>query len=149
MPMLSDRRMARLNDAVVSGRIVPYLATWIVVVTVLGGLAVWILAPHGFGGLGDALWWSAQTVTTVGYGDVIPATAGGRVIAVVVMALGVSAVSFLTAAVTSAFVTWHQRQLAAQADAAGTDRMTPHERRVRESLERIEHRLESLERRLS
>jgi voltage-gated potassium channel len=146
MPMLSDRRLAKLNDAVVSGRIVPYIATWIVGVAVIGGVAVWILAPRGFGGLGDALWWSAQTVTTVGYGDVVPTTAGGRVIAVVVMALGVSAVSFLTAAVTSVFVTWHQSQLAERGD---LHPLTPHERNVHESLERIEKRLDSLERRLS
>ena len=31
-----------------------------------------------FGGLPDALWWAIVTLTTVGYGDVVPATVGGR-----------------------------------------------------------------------
>ncbi len=143
--LIATRRMAKLNNAVVSGRIVPYLAVSILIVTALGGLAAWILAPHGFGGLGDTMWWSAQTVTTVGYGDVVPTTTGGRIIGVLIMAFGVSAVSFLTAAVTSAFLAWHQAQLAAADDTS----LSPHEQHTHDSLERIERRLEELERRLS
>lgn len=36
----------------------------------------------------DALWWSIVTVTTVGYGDISPATSIGRVMAVVLMIFG-------------------------------------------------------------
>ena len=51
---------------------------------------------------GDAIWWSLVTVTTVGYGDLVPSTPGGRAIAVGVMTVGVAMVSVLTSYITSA-----------------------------------------------
>lgn len=144
MSSRTERQIERMNRAVVSGRIIPFLALSIVVVTVVSGVLVWVLSPRGFEDLDDSLWWAAQTVTTVGYGDVVPASGGGRVIGFLVMAFGVSAVSFLTAAVTSAFLAWHQDRLAQER----TGTASPHEQRTHEALERIELRLESLERRL-
>ncbi len=45
----------------------------------------------------DALWWSASTITTVGYGDIYPVTAVGRIIGVFTMVVGVSAFAIVTA----------------------------------------------------
>jgi voltage-gated potassium channel len=45
----------------------------------------------------DALWWSATTITTVGYGDIYPVTATGKVIAVFTMVVGVSTLAVVTA----------------------------------------------------
>jgi voltage-gated potassium channel len=45
----------------------------------------------------DALWWSASTITTVGYGDIYPVTAIGKVIAVFTMVVGVSTLAVVTA----------------------------------------------------
>jgi len=50
----------------------------------------------------DALWWAIVTITTVGYGDVSPITAEGRLAAGVLMVLGIVLFSTLTAAITSA-----------------------------------------------
>ncbi len=50
----------------------------------------------------DALWWAVVTITTVGYGDVSPVTAEGRLAAGVLMVLGIVLFSFLTATLTSA-----------------------------------------------
>ena len=61
-----------------------------------------LLDRRDFTDTGEALWWSLQTVTTVGYGDVVPVTTHGRIIAGVVMLLGIAASSVLTAFVTSA-----------------------------------------------
>ena len=47
----------------------------------------------------DALWWSAATISTVGYGDIYPITAAGRVIAIFTMLIGVSSFAVVTAKV--------------------------------------------------
>ena len=45
----------------------------------------------------DSLWWSASTITTVGYGDIYPITVAGRIIAVFTMLIGVSTLAVVTA----------------------------------------------------
>jgi voltage-gated potassium channel len=45
----------------------------------------------------DALWWSASTITTVGYGDIYPVTAIGRLVALFTMLIGVSTLAIVTA----------------------------------------------------
>ncbi len=53
---------------------------------------------------GDAAWWAITTVTTVGYGDIYPVTAVGRILSAIVMLLGISFVGILTASIASWFV---------------------------------------------
>jgi voltage-gated potassium channel len=55
----------------------------------------------------DALWWAIVTVTTVGYGDRYPITEGGRVVAVVLMLVGIGLIGVLTATVASVFIKEH------------------------------------------
>ena len=142
MNILSDRRLAMIDRAVTSGRILPYLALSTILITFVAGVAAWVLSPQGFGSLGDTLWWAAQTVTTVGYGDVVPMSSWGRVIGVVVMVFGVTAVSLITALVTSAVVAFEQRRRSAQEEAE-------HHHPLHETLARIERRLEAIETRLT
>lgn len=52
----------------------------------------------------DALWWAVSTVTTVGYGDHYPVTAGGRAVGVVLMLAGVGILGVITASVAAWFV---------------------------------------------
>lgn len=139
MQLLSERRLARINRAVDSGRILPYLAGVTLLITLLAATAVWTLAHGEFETFGEAAWWAAQTVTTVGYGDVIPHTAFSKFIAVFVMFFGVAAVSITTAIVTSALMAAAQRRLAS--DPSQRD---PHA----EVLDRIDRRLAALEKRL-
>jgi voltage-gated potassium channel len=56
---------------------------------------------HNFG---DAIWWAIVTVTTVGYGDKFPVTAGGKGVAVVLMLVGIGLIGVLTATIASYFV---------------------------------------------
>jgi voltage-gated potassium channel len=55
----------------------------------------------------DALWWAIVTVTTVGYGDRYPVTEGGRVVAAVLMLVGIGLIGVLTATVASVFIKEH------------------------------------------
>jgi voltage-gated potassium channel len=55
----------------------------------------------------QALWWAVVTVTTVGYGDKFPVTTGGRIVASVLMLVGIGLIGTLTATVASVFVKEH------------------------------------------
>ncbi|MDX8402001.1 MAG: potassium channel family protein [Mariprofundaceae bacterium] len=66
----------------------------------------------GFAGFHDGLWWAFVTLTTVGYGDIVPVTFGGRVVGVMAMVFGIAVYSLVIANV-SRFV-----EQAAQARAA-------------------------------
>ena len=134
--MFNDRQLATLNRAVVSGRILPVLVLITAAIAVGGALFVEVVSPNSFDSLGDALWWAAQTVTPIGYGDVVPAPGGGRVVAVVVMFFGAAAVSVVTAVITAVFISYQQRRMGPEAER--------HEELVT-TLERIERRLEALE----
>jgi voltage-gated potassium channel len=55
----------------------------------------------------DAVWWAIVTVTTVGYGDRYPVTAGGRIVAAILMLVGIGLIGVLTATVASVFIKEH------------------------------------------
>jgi voltage-gated potassium channel len=90
------------------------LALTFVGLAFLGAVVMRIADPHNFPSLGLAVWWALQTVTTVGYGDVVPTTDVGQVIGGFEMVIGVSFIAFLTAGVTSTVI---QRGQAGTAEA--------------------------------
>ena len=63
---------------------------------------------------GAAIWWAFVTMTTVGYGDVYPVTAGGKVAAVMMMAVGISLIGVVTASIAG----WFTQRLAGEQDDA-------------------------------
>ena len=88
-----------------------HLARFLLAAAVLvlnGAVIVYLFerhAPHSnIHTLGDALWWSFVTVTTVGYGDFYPVTVGGRVTACLIMGTGLLTLAVVTAQVASSFV---------------------------------------------
>jgi len=54
--------------------------------------------------IGDAIWWAFETITTVGYGDFVPVTWNGRMLAVLVMLVGISVLGVVTASLSAALV---------------------------------------------
>ena len=79
----------------------------------LAGVVEWLVDP-AMGNFRDSLWWAIVTVTTVGYGDVVPTSTAGRLVGSVLMIAGVSAIPITTSLVVSVFVNraqTHQRQL--------------------------------------
>jgi voltage-gated potassium channel len=72
--------------------------------TVVSGVVIHFLDRANFPNIGGGMWWAVQTVTTVGYGDAVPTSTGGRLVAVLVMVLGIGFLTVVTAAITSTFV---------------------------------------------
>ena len=75
-------------------------------VVVLGAVAAYeIEHPTNpqFASLGDSLWWSIVTLTTVGYGDIVPITAEGRLVGVMIMVAGVGVLGVLAGSLASFF----------------------------------------------
>jgi voltage-gated potassium channel len=58
-------------------------------------------AGRRIGSFFDALWWSAATITTVGYGDIYPITGVGRIIAAFTMIVGIATLSVVTARIAA------------------------------------------------
>jgi voltage-gated potassium channel len=137
MRLVSDKGMAWLNRAVISGRIVPYLVAMMLAIMLVAAATVHFLSPKAFATWGDEIWWAAQTVTTVGYGDVVPTTGGGRFIGGIVMFVSVATVSLVTAVVTAGFVAYQQRRLSGEVERHAE---------LLDALHRIERRLDDLER---
>lgn len=54
--------------------------------------------------MGDSIWWAFETVTTVGYGDFVPVTWTGRIVAVAIMIVGISALGVVTATLSATLV---------------------------------------------
>ena len=76
----------------------------IFLVMMAGGLILRLLEPGEIAEGGNPFWWAIVTMTTVGYGDYYPATATGRLFAIVVMFAGISLTALLTATISSIFV---------------------------------------------
>jgi len=99
-----ERRPNRIANA----RSVTFgLAAAFFALALAGALLMRIADHHTFRSIGLAFWWALQTVTTVGYGDVVPATTAGKFVGSFEMMIGISLISLLTAAVTSTVI---QRQ---------------------------------------
>lgn len=62
------------------------------------------LQPENFGSIPDSMWWAFVTLTTVGYGDVVPLTFGGKVFGVLVMVCGVGIAAMPAGIFASSFV---------------------------------------------
>jgi voltage-gated potassium channel len=98
---LIDRRVKRIANA---RSVTVGLALTFVGLAFVGAIVMRIADAHNFPSFGLAIWWALQTVTTVGYGDVVPTTAAGRLVGGIEMVIGVSFIAFLTAGVTSTVV---------------------------------------------
>jgi voltage-gated potassium channel len=133
-----ESRLERQLDRAVARATTPrgaaiVIATASTVMTVAAGLLMTVLDSETFPSIGSGLWWAVQTVTTVGYGDVIPVSLAGRLVAALVMLLGIGFLTVITASITSTFVS-RSRHEPSDADAAMAEQL----RQLDTRLERIE-----------
>ena len=123
VPMLRPLRLLRLlafarilgRSATrnLAGRVTLYVIGSAIAAVGLGALAILDAERDAAGAnittFGDALWWAATTVMTVGYGDRYPVTTEGRFVAVTLMVVGIAVVGSVTAAVAAWFIGQVQR----------------------------------------
>jgi voltage-gated potassium channel len=131
-----ERRLDRLIEHAVNPRkAAVVIATVTTAITLLTGWLMTIVDHTGFPTLGSGMWWAVQTVTTVGYGDHVPETDLGQLMAAGTMLLGIGFITVITASITGAFVARSRREqhLEDPARASSEDL-----RQIIERLERIE-----------
>lgn len=92
---------------VVEARSLTSVLVLFLLVLFLGSVAVYVLEhdeqPSAFGNIPQALWWAVVTLTTTGYGDVVPVTPLGRVVAAIVMISGLGVFGLWTGILATGF----------------------------------------------
>lgn len=105
-----------LHDSLTARRAAGVIAGVTVLVTVAGGILERFLDHQEYPTIGKGLWFSLQTVTTVGYGDVTPQRSAGRIIAAVVMLTAIGFLAVITASATAALVESGRRRFASKSE---------------------------------
>ena len=124
----------RLVRGLETGRILPALFLTMFGLIFIFAAVIRIADHESFPTYGTALWWSVSTVTTVGYGDVVPQQPFGRIVAGVLMVVGFGFLSLVTGAIASGLVSRNR-------EAKESDEVV-------EAINRLEQRLAELEKRV-
>ena len=131
-----ERRLSKFQREPVSIKnAAAVIITATTLVVIASGVAMRIFDPHNFPNVWVGMWWAVQTVTTVGYGDHVPTTVAGRLVAALVMLLGIGFVTVITASITGSFVARSRREQSSGNNNAPTA----------EQLKQIDERLERIE----
>lgn len=107
-----------------------------VILTILLGVLMSLVDRKDFPSVWLGVWWAIGTVTTVGYGDVVPVETSGRILAAAAMIVGIAFLSLITATVASVLVSRASQDVSSE------------EADLMAALKRVELRLESLEQEL-
>ena len=143
---LIERRMSRFLSEPGSVRSAAgVIAVSTTLVVVASGVLMRLLDRSEYPSVWAGLWWAMQTVTTVGYGDVTPERASGRIVAVVVMLWGIAFVAIVVAAITSTFVARAERDH----DRADEQQERTAEDRLQARFDDLDARLDRLEQALA
>jgi voltage-gated potassium channel len=142
--MSGETRLERHLDRWVARATTPrgaaiVIASATIAVTFGSAILMTIVDRKDYPSIGSGLWWAVQTVTTVGYGDVTPVTVSGRLVAALVMLVGIGFLTVITAAITSTFVSRTEGEQAQSAVAVATAQQ------LREIEARLDSRLARIE----
>lgn len=131
--MVSTRLEARVEVWSERLTLIRAIATIIgvaVFLVLIAGVLVHLVEEQTFTSLGLSYWWAVETVTTVGYGDVVPHTVPGRLVGSLLMLTGLAFIPTLTSVIVSTLL--------------GKRRQEEQER-LEDMLTRVEQRLLDLE----
>jgi voltage-gated potassium channel Kch len=144
-----ERRIRRIVNA---RSVTLGLAVTFVALALVGGILIRFVDHENFPSVGLGIWWALQTVTTVGYGDVVPTSLTGRLIGGGVMVIGIAFITFVTAGVTSALIQ-RAAEPTREADRAhleeSAQRILTEIARNGEALAELRKRLEAIEAKLA
>jgi voltage-gated potassium channel len=122
-----DERFERWYERLTLLRAVSTVLVIAIVLVLVAGLLERIVEPDTFTSLGVAYWWAVTTVTTVGYGDVVPEDPPGRIVAALLMLTGLALIPTLTSVIVSTLISKQRHE---------------EQERLEQMLKRIEERLE-------
>jgi voltage-gated potassium channel len=122
-----DERFERWYERLTLIRAVSTVLVIAIVLVLIAGALERIVEPDTFTSLGLTYWWAVTTVTTVGYGDVVPQDPPGRIVAALLMLTGLALIPTLTSVIVSTLISKHRRE---------------EQERLEQMLKRIEERLE-------
>jgi len=128
------------------------LAVTFIGVATVGGIVIRFTDPHNFTSVGLGIWWALQTVTTVGYGDVVPTTVAGRIVGSIEMVVGVAFIAFVTAGVTSALIQRSEAELEEterERNERNTQTIMDELGQARQALKELSQRLESIDNKIA
>lgn len=130
-------RMPRAIERLLTSRYVfEWLIATTVALTILLGVLMSLVDRKDFPSVWLGMWWAIGTVTTVGYGDVVPVETSGRILAAATMIVGIAFLSLITATVASVLVSRASQEVSSE------------EADLMAALKRVERRLEGLEQEL-
>ena len=132
-----EARVERWYERLTLFRAVATIIGVALVLVIVAGALARIVEPDTFTSTGLAYWWAVETVTTVGYGDVVPETPAGRVVGTMLMLIGLSLIPTLTSVIVSV--------LLAKRRQAEQERIVRFETEQAAALARIEERLVRME----
>jgi voltage-gated potassium channel len=122
-----DERFERWYERLTLLRAVSTVLVIAIVLVLIAGAFERIVEPDTFTSLGLAYWWAVTTVTTVGYGDVVPEDPPGRIVAALLMLTGLALIPTLTSVIVSTLISKQRHE---------------EQERLEQMLKRIEERLE-------
>ena len=130
------KRLTRWYERLTLWRAIRLILLIAITLMTVGAVLARMVEPEVFTSIGLAYWWAVTTVTTVGYGDVVPEDTAGRLVGAMLMLTGLSLIPLITSVVVSALVS---KRAEAQRDLERTAFAEQAER-----LERIEQMLAEL-----
>jgi voltage-gated potassium channel len=125
-----ERRVERWTERLTLVRAVGTIIGVALALVLVGGGLARIIEPETFTSIGLSYWWAVETVTTVGYGDVVPKDVWGRLVGVGLMLTGIALIPTLTSVIVSTLI---------------SKRTDEDQARLEGMLSRVEQRLSELE----
>jgi voltage-gated potassium channel len=128
-----EPRVERWYERLTLFRAVSTIVALALILVLIAGALVRLVEPDTFTSIGLSYWWAVETVTTVGYGDVVPQDPPGRIVGVLLMLAGLALIPTLTSVIVSTLL---------------SKRREAEQQRLEQMVERLEEHLSRIEQRL-